>query len=135
MGARAVITTGATLSGPSWPADSWIESWVMDTRTPLTNRIGVYIFCLPSMNLTSVFARPKGQEEYRLEGQCFKEASLIGSNGALFSWCKTSERFQEGTPLLPLGLSLWKLSRRRARILSLLMLKGEFPSLSAMAEL
>ena len=60
---------------------------------------------------------------------------MIGSNGALFSWCKTSERFQEGMPLLPLGLSLWKLSRRQARFLSLLMLKGEFPSLSAMAEL
>ena len=70
-----------------------------------------------------------------LKVKCFKEASFIGSNGALFSWCKTSERFQEGTPLLPLGLSLWKLSRRRATFLSLLMLKGEFPSLSAMAEL
>ena len=87
------------------------------------------------MNLTSVFARPKGQEEYRLEGQCFKEASLIGSNGALFSWCKTSERFQEGTLLLPLGLSLWKTVQETSEILSLLMLKGEFPSLSAMVEL
>ena len=110
----------------------------MDTGTPLTNWIhGLVsnIFVLSSMNLTSAFAQPKGQEEYCLEGQSFKEASLIGSNGALFSWCKTSERFQEGMPLLPLGLSLWKLSRRRARFLSLLMLKGEFPSLSAMAEL
>ena len=41
MGARAVITMGATLSGPSWPADSRIESWVMDTGTPLTKWIGV----------------------------------------------------------------------------------------------
>ena len=65
------------------------------------------------MNLTSAFARPKNQE-YHLEGQCFKEASLNGSDGALFSWCKTSERFQESMPLLPLGLSLWKLSRRQA---------------------
>ena len=87
------------------------------------------------MNLTSAFARPKGQEEYRLEGQMLQGGSLIGPNGALFTWCKTSERFQEGMPLLPLGLSLWKLSRRRARFLSLLMLKGEFPSLPAMAEL
>ena len=59
------------------------------------------------MNLTSAFAPLKGQEEYRLEGQSFKEASLIGPNGALFSWCKTSERFLEGMTLLPLGLSLW----------------------------
>ena len=123
-GARAVITTGATLSGPTWPADSWIESWVMDTGTPLTNRIGGYIFCLPSMNLTSVFARPKGQEEYRLEGQCFKEASLIGSNGALFSWCKTSERFQEGTPLLTLGLSLWKTVQETSEIFVLADVEG-----------
>ena len=72
----------------------------MDTGTPLTNRIGVSCFVLSSMNLTSAFARPKGQEEYRLEDQMLqgKEASLIGSNGALFSWCKTSERFQEGMP-------------------------------------
>ena len=38
--ARAVITPGATLD-TLWPADSRIESWVMDTGTPLTNRIGV----------------------------------------------------------------------------------------------
>ena len=56
--------------------------------------------------------------------------------GALVSWCKTSERFQDGIPLLPLGLSLsLKLSRRRVRFLSLQMLRDEFPSLSAMADL
>ena len=85
MGARAVITTGATLSGPSWPADSWIESWVMDTGTPLTNWIhGLVsnIFVLSSMNLTSAFARPKGQEEYRLEGQMLQ--------GGLLDWFKWS---------------------------------------------
>ena len=70
------------------------------------------------MNLTSALARPKGQEEYCLEGQLL-QGDWIGSNG-------------EGMPLLPLGLSLWKLSRRRVRFSSLLMLKGEFPSLSAM---
>ena len=36
---------------------------------------------------------------------------------------------------MPLGLSLRKLSRRRARFPSLLMLKGEFPSLSTMGDL
>ena len=44
------------------------------------------------------------------------------------SWCTASKKFQEGMPLLPLGLSLRNLSRRRARFPSLLMLKGEFPS-------
>ena len=105
----------------------------MDTGTPLTNRIGVqYISFLPSMNLTSALARPKGQEEYRLEGQMLQGGLLDWIKWSL-SWCTASEKFQEGMPLLPLGLSLWKLSRRRARFLSLL--KGEFPSLSAMAEL
>ena len=69
---------------PLWPADSRIESWVMDTGTPLTNRIGAQYISLPSMNLTSVLARPKGQEEYRLEGQMLQGgASLIGSKGVL----------------------------------------------------
>ena len=67
--------------------------------------------------------------------RCFKEASLIGSNGAFVSWCKTRERFQEGIPLWPLGLSLWQLSRRWVRFLFLLILKGELPSLSAMGDL
>ena len=88
-----------------------------------------YLYVPPSL------PNPRAKKNTVLKVKSFKEAPLIGLNGALFSWCKTSERFQEGMPLLPLGLSLWKLSRRRARFLSLLMLKGEFPSLSAMAEL
>ena len=79
----------------------------MDTGTPLTNWIhGLVsnIFVLPSMNLNSAFARPKKNTVLKVKR--FKEDSLIGSNGALFSWFKTSERFQEGMPLLPLGLSL-----------------------------
>ena len=35
------------------------------------------------MDLIPVFARTQGQEENSLEGQCFKEASLRGSNGVL----------------------------------------------------
>ena len=42
-----------------------------------------YVFVLPSMDLTPAFAHTQGQEENSLEGQCFKEASLRGSNGAL----------------------------------------------------
>ena len=41
------------------------------------------VFLLPSMDLTPVFSRTQGQEEDTLEGQCFKEASLRGSNGAV----------------------------------------------------
>ena len=58
--------------------------------------------------------------------KCFKGGLLDWIKRSL-SWCTASEKFQEGMPLLPLGLSLRKLSRRRARFSSLLMLKGEFP--------
>ena len=78
---------------------------------------------------------PRNKLLHILQVRCFKEASRIGSKGALVSWCKTRDRFQEGIPLLPLGLSLWKLSRRRARFSSLLMMTGKIPSLSAMADL
>ena len=82
------------------------------------------LFCLRS--------DPRAKRKTVLKVKCFKEASLIGSNGAFVSWCKTRERFQEGNPLWPLGLSLWKLSRRRVKFSSLLILMSEFPSLSAM---
>ena len=78
------------------------------------------------MNLTFALARPKGQEEYRLEGQML-QGGLLDWIKWILSWCTASKKFQEGMPLLPLGLSLRKLSRRRARFSSLLMLKGEFP--------
>ena len=78
---------------------------------------------------------PKASKKTVLKVRCFKEASFRGSKGAFVSWCSTRERFQEGMPLLPLGLSLWKLSRRRVRFSSLLTLMVELPSLSAMADL
>ena len=87
------------------------------------------------MDLTPAFARPQGHEETVLKVSYFKEASLIGSNEAFVRCCNTWERFQEGFPLRPLDLSLWKLSRRRVRFSSLLTLMGEFPSLSAIADL
>ena len=59
----------------------------------------------------------------------------MGSNGAFVSWCNNRERFQEGMPLRPLGLPLWKLSKKRVRFSYLLSLKDELPSLSAMADL
>ena len=78
---------------------------------------------------------PKAKRKTVLKVKCFREASLRGSKGAFVSWCNTRERFQEGTHLEPLGLSLWKLSKRRERFSSLLILMGEFHSLSAMADL
>ena len=78
------------------------------------------------MNLTFALARPKGQEEYRLEDQML-QGGLPDWIKRSLSWCTASEKFQESMPLLPLGLSLRKLSRRRVRFSSLLMLKGEFP--------
>ena len=85
------------------------------------------------MNLIFALARPKGQEEYRLEGQMLQRGLLDWIKWSL-SWCTASEKFQEGMPLLPLGLSLRKLSRRRARFSSLLMSKSEFPNLSTMGD-
>ena len=52
---------------------------------------------------------------------------LIGSKWTLSAGAKTRERFQEGVPLRPLGLSQWKLSRRRVRFSSLVTLMGKFP--------
>ena len=78
------------------------------------------------MNLTFALARPKGQEEYCLEVQMLQGGLLDWIKWSL-SWCTARKKFQEGMPPLPLGLSLRKLSRRRARFPSLLMLKGEFP--------
>ena len=91
------------------------------------------ILFLPGMDLTPVLTQTQGQKENKVK--CFKEASLRGSIGAFGSWCNTRERFQEGIPLRTLGLSLWKLSRRQVRFSSLLIFMGEFPGLSAMADL
>ena len=63
------------------------------------------------------------------------EAFRKGSNGALVNWWRTRDRFQEGTPCLPLGLSLWKLSRRRVRFSSLLMFSSTLATISAIAVL
>ena len=78
---------------------------------------------------------PRAKTKIVLKVRCFRDASLSGSKGAYVSWCSTRERFQEGIPLHPLGLSLWKLSRRRVRLSSLLILTITLPSLSAMADL
>ena len=64
------------------------------------------------MNLTFALARPKGNTVLKVK--CFKGGLLDWIKRSL-RWCTASEKFQEGMPLLPLGLSLRNLSRRRAR--------------------
>ena len=136
MGARAGITTGATLSGPS--LDSWfLERKLGEGYYDTLDQSDWYLIFLCNQAWISLLRlpEPKAKRKRVLKVKCFREAPLRGSNGGFVSWCSTRERFQEGMPLRPLGLSLWKLSRRRARFSSLLTLMGEFPSLSAMADL
>ena len=87
------------------------------------------------MDVTSSFARAQGQKEDSVEGQMLQRCLPKRLKRAFVSWCSTKERFQEGIPLHPLGLSLWKLSKRRVRLSSLLILTVVLPSLSAMADL
>ena len=91
------------------------------------------VLVLPCMDLTPSFTRTQGQKEDSLEGQMLQRC-LRGSKGAFVSWCSTRERFQEGTPLRPFGLSLWKLSKRRVRLSFLLILTVVSPSLSEMED-
>ena len=57
------------------------------------------------MNLTPVLAESRVKRKNSLEAQCFKEASLRGSNGALPIGATPGE-VPEGMPLQPVGLSL-----------------------------
>ena len=123
------MTTGATLSGPSlasWFLDRKLDEGYKDTLDQsdwclmfFCNQVCISLLRLPE---------PRANRKTVLKVKCFNEASFRGSKGAFVSWCKTRGRFQEGIPLLPLGLSLWKLSRRRVRFSSLLTLMGELPN-------
>ena len=124
------------LSGPS------LASWFLERklgdgkRDTLDQSDWCLIFlCCHAWISLLLFPDPKAKRKTDLKVRCFKDASLRGSKGAFVSWCSTRERFHEGTPLLPLGLSLWKLSKRRVRLSSLLTLIIVLPSLSAMADL
>ena len=79
----------------------------MDTGTPLTSLTGV-LFCQACISLLRL-PDPRAKGKTVLKVKCFKNASLIGSTGAVVSWCNTRERFQEGIPFHHLGLSQWKL--------------------------
>ena len=130
------MTTGATLSGPalaSWFLDRKLGEGYKDTL----DQSGWCLMLLCNQGWISLLRlpEPRANRKTVLKVKCFNEASFKGSKGAFVSWCKTRNRFQEGIPLLPLGLSLWKLSRRRVRFSSLVTLMGELPNLSAMADL
>ena len=58
--------------------------------------------CLPSMYLTSTFARTQGQEETALKVKCFKEAfNWFKIN--LVSWCKNQEEAPGGDSPMAFG--------------------------------
>ena len=63
-----------------------------------------------------------------------KDASFNHSKGAWVNWCNTRDKFQVGTPLHPLGRSLWKLSKRRVWFSSFLIWTGTGPNLLEMAD-
>ena len=129
------MTTGATLSGPS------LASWFLERKLGDGNRDTLdqsdwclmFLCCHACISL--LLPEPRAKRKTVLKVRCFRDASLRGSKGAFVSWCSTRERFQEGIPLCPLGLSLWKLSKKRVRLSSLLILTVVSPSLSAMADL
>ena len=63
--------------------------------------------------------------------KCFKEASLKGSNGAFVSWCKTSERFQEGIPLRPFGSVSVETIQETSEILMFANINGRIPQFAS----
>ena len=76
----------------------YVAGWVPGAKTVW---LVSDIFVLPSMDLTSASARTQGQEENSLEGQCFNEASLRGSNGALPIGTTTEGGSRRGYPSDP----------------------------------
>ena len=143
LGFNAAFNTGHITMG-SWKGrgNQYIEfARVVYCKLP-TNGKQLPAFPLEPMRGSNPGLRGGRRECYQsatmapvLKVKCFKEDPLTGSKVVLVSWCKTSERFQEGIAHLPWGLFLWKLSRKRVTFSSLLMLKGEIPSLSAMTDL
>ena len=87
------------------------------------------------MNHTSAFARPKGQEEYRLEGQMLQGGLLDWFQRSLIQLVQNQWEVPGGYAPPAFGSVSVETIQETSEILSLLMLKGEFPSLSAMAEL
>ena len=94
----------------------------------------MFLFCKACISHLRL-PNPRAKRKTVLKVKCFKEASLIGSNGAFVSWCKNQGEVPGGDSPPAFGSVSGKLSRRRVRFSSLLILMGEFPSLSAMADL
>ena len=84
LGARAVITPGATLSGPA------LASWFQDRKLGDGNRdtfdqsdwCPIYQFCQAWISLLYL-PDPRAKRNTVLKVKCFKGASLIGSRGVL----------------------------------------------------
>ena len=102
VGARAGITTGATLFGPS------LASWFLERKLGDGNRETLdqsdwclmFLCCQAWISLL-LLPEPRANKKTVLKVRCFKDAPLRGSKGAFVSWCSTRERFQEGIPLRP----------------------------------
>ena len=128
------MTTGVTLPGPSL-ASCFLERKLGDGYRDTLDQSDwclMFLCCHACISLL-LLPEPSAKRNMVLKVKSFK--SLRGSKGAFVNWCSTRERFQEGIPLRPLGLSLWKLSKRRVRLTSLLMMTVVLPNLSAMADL
>ena len=86
------------------------------------------VILLPSMDLTPAFARTQDQKENSLEGQMLQRGLFKGLKWSLCQLVQHQGEVPGGMPIRHLGLSLWKLSRRRVRFSSLLTLIGELPN-------
>ena len=107
VGARVEITTGATEAGPS------LANWFLDQKQEGNNETldqssrCLMFLCNQAWISLRLFPEPRARRKNVLKVRCLREAFRSGSKGGLVNWCNTRERFQLGTPLSPLGLSLW----------------------------
>ena len=100
------------------------------------------VFVLPSMYLTSTLARPKGQEENCLEGQMLQRGLLNWFKWRLCQLVQNQGEVPGGNSPPAFGsVSLETIQETSFcgnylgdKFSSLLILMGEFPSLSAMAD-
>ena len=133
---RAGITTGEIVWVPSlasWflamktgEGVSWIWSQSPRQRRPSMVQAWISLRLLPEA---------KASRKTVFHVAYLREASSRGSKGGCLSWWRTKERFQVGMLLEALGLSLWKLVMSLAISGLLLMSKGVFPNVSAIAVL
>ena len=94
VGARAGMTTGATLSGPS------LASWFLDRKlgegykyTLDQSDWCLMFLCNQAWISLPRLPEPRANRKTVLKVKCFNEASFKGLKGASVSWRKTRDRF------------------------------------------